>query len=254
MPPSVRQTVEAFHLVFLRALAAKGEDKSLFVLKGGCNLRFFFHSVRYSEDMDIDVAVVARDTLKNKVDRLLRSPAVVGPLKTLGIEIVETSAPKETDTTQRWKAGLRARGLSVPLRTKIEFSRRASPAGTAFEVVDRQVVEPYAITPFLATHYSTTAAIQQKIHALSERALPQARDLFDLNLLFSRPDAAAAKLSGKEKRWLPAAIEHAMSISFDEYAAQVVDFLDPGQKELFDQRSSFHAMQSGVVERLESLQ
>lgn len=89
--------------------------------------------------------------------------------------------------------------------------------------------------------------------SLSERAEPQARDVFDLNLLFSRPDAAI-KLSAKEKRWLPGAIEHAMSISFDQYAAQVVDFLDPQQKELFVQRSSFDVMQSAVVERLESLQ
>jgi predicted nucleotidyltransferase component of viral defense system len=253
VPLSVRQSVEAFHLVFLRALAARGEDKSSFVLKGGCNLRFFFHSMRYSEDVDIDVGVVARETLKNKVDRLLRSPSVIGPLKTLGIEIVDLSAPKQTETTQRWKAGLRTRGLSVALRTKIEFSRRASAGGTAFEAVDRQIVEPYALTPFLATHYATAAAVEQKIHALSQRALPQARDLFDLNLLFSRPDAAIA-LAAKEKRWLPDAIEHAMSISFDEYTAQVGDFLDPGQREIYAQKAAFHVMQSAVVERLESLQ
>jgi hypothetical protein len=46
---SVRQSTELFHLVFLRALVAKGEDKALVALKGGCNLRFFFGSVRYSE-------------------------------------------------------------------------------------------------------------------------------------------------------------------------------------------------------------
>src|SRR5262249_15005741 len=152
---SDRQCVEAFHLVFLRALAAKGEDKSLLVLKGGCNLRFFFGSVRYSEDMDFDVAVIAKETLKNKVDRLLRSPAVLGPLKTLGIDIVETSAPKQTDTTQRWKAGLRAQGVAVPLRTKIEFSRRDSIDGAAFEAVDAQLLRPYSLTPFLASHYAT---------------------------------------------------------------------------------------------------
>jgi len=57
MALSARQTIEMFHLVFLRALAAKGEDKSLFALKGGCNLRFFFQSVRYSEDIDIDASI-----------------------------------------------------------------------------------------------------------------------------------------------------------------------------------------------------
>ena len=32
------------------------------LVKGGCNLRFFFDSVRYSEDIDFDVAVIARET------------------------------------------------------------------------------------------------------------------------------------------------------------------------------------------------
>jgi predicted nucleotidyltransferase component of viral defense system len=49
-----RQTIEIFHLLFLRAFGAR-VDKSLFALKGGCNLRFFFKSVRYSEDMDLDI-------------------------------------------------------------------------------------------------------------------------------------------------------------------------------------------------------
>lgn len=38
-------------------------------LKGGCNLRFLFGSVRSSEDMDLDVVVLAKETLKNKVGR-----------------------------------------------------------------------------------------------------------------------------------------------------------------------------------------
>ena len=54
---TVRQVVEMFHLVFLRALVAKGDDKALFALKGGCNLRFYFGSLRYSEDIDFAQAL-----------------------------------------------------------------------------------------------------------------------------------------------------------------------------------------------------
>jgi hypothetical protein len=43
-----RQSVELFHLVFLRALFATAEDRERVALKGGCNLRFYFGSVRYS--------------------------------------------------------------------------------------------------------------------------------------------------------------------------------------------------------------
>ena len=46
--------------MFLRALVAKGDDKSLIALKGGCNLRFYFASIRYSEDIDFDVVVIRR--------------------------------------------------------------------------------------------------------------------------------------------------------------------------------------------------
>ena len=53
MPLSPRKAIELFHLVFLRALVAKNEDRGLVSLKGGCNLRFYFASVRYSEDIDL---------------------------------------------------------------------------------------------------------------------------------------------------------------------------------------------------------
>jgi len=242
-----------FHLVFLRALVAKGEDKSLIALKGGCNLRFYFASVRYSEDIDFDVVVLARDTLKNKVDRLLRSPLVLAPLKTKGIDVIETSAPKQTDTTQRWKAGLRVEGLDVPIRTKIEFSRRDAIEGAAFEATHREVLRPYGLTPILATHYTTHAAITQKIHALAGRTEPQARDVFDLGHLLARADAEGLRLGDRQRPWIPGAIERAMSISFDEYVSKVVAYLDADQADLFRERSAWDAMQEGVVSRLESL-
>jgi hypothetical protein len=46
----------------------------------------------------------------------------------------------------------------------------------------------HALTPFLATHYESSAAIAQKIEALAARAEPQARAVFDLNLLLAHPD------------------------------------------------------------------
>ncbi len=253
MPLSVRQSTEMFHLVFLRALVAKGEDKRLVALKGGCNLRFFFGSVRYSEDMDLDVVVIARETLKNKVDRLLRSPAVTAPLKAQGLTIVETSAPKQTETTQRWKVGLRREGDELPIRTKVEFSRRDSIEGTAFEAADRDVLRPYGLTPVLAMHYTTGTAIRQKIHALAARTEPQARDVFDLSLLLARSDAAGLALDAAAKGWLADAIDHAMGISFDEYASKVAAFLEPAHTELYAERSAWNAMQEDVVARLEAL-
>ena len=50
------QTIEIFHLLFLRAFGAR-VDKSLFALKGGCNLRFFLKSILYSEYMDLNIHI-----------------------------------------------------------------------------------------------------------------------------------------------------------------------------------------------------
>ena len=242
-----------FHLVFLRALVAKGDDKARIALKGGCNLRFYFGSVRYSEDIDFDVSVIAKDTLENKVERLLRSPMVTAPLKTKGIEITEPTAPKQTQTTQRWKLGLRAAGISVPLRTKVEFSRRNTPAEAAFERVDDEVLRPYGLPAFLATHYTLSAAITQKIHALAERTEPQVRDLFDLHLLFARPESERLALTAVQQTWLPAAIEHALDMSFDEYRSKVVAYLEPAHLELYSDRSAWDLLQDVVIARLEEL-
>jgi hypothetical protein len=126
--------------------------------------------------MDLDVVVIAKDTLKNKVERLLKSPALTAPLKMHGLTIVETSAPKQTETTQRWKVGLQRAGDELPVRTKVEFSRRDDSEGTKFEAADREVLRSYGLTPVLATHYTTATATRQKIHALAARVAPQARD------------------------------------------------------------------------------
>ncbi len=249
---SARQAIELFHLVFLRALVAKGEDKSLFAVKGGCNLRFFFGSVRYSEDIDLDVTVVAKGTLKNRIDRLLASPPVTAPLRARGIEVVDVSTPKQTDTTQRWKAGLRADGISLELRTKIEFSRRDEIDGAAFEAVGGEIARAYSLSPFPATHYASAKAIAQKIQALAGRNEPQARDVFDLSHLFATPKATTP-LSDADRARLSTAIDRAMSLSFDEYEAQVVAYLDPDQRDLFAGRDAWNVMQDGVVAKLESL-
>ena len=55
----VIQAVERFHLLFLSQLGTR-VDKNLYGLKGGCNLRFYWKSIRYSQDIDFDVRTVAR--------------------------------------------------------------------------------------------------------------------------------------------------------------------------------------------------
>jgi hypothetical protein len=92
------EAIEAFHLTFLAHLS---KDPNKAVIKGGQNLRLFFESVRHSDDLDMDVSVTSRETLKKKVDKLLASPRFRKALLLYGIEIEQGSTPKQTGTTQR---------------------------------------------------------------------------------------------------------------------------------------------------------
>jgi predicted nucleotidyltransferase component of viral defense system len=251
---SERDGVELFHLIFLRQLATGG-DRTHLILKGGCNLRFFFRSLRYSEDIDLDVAVIARGTLKNRVDRLLESPALALPLKAQQIVIDEVSAPKQTDTTQRWKLGLRLGGRSVPMRTKVEFSRRETDAArgdAVVETIDVELARRAGIPPPLVSHYRAGAAVAQKIAALLGRPQTQARDVFDLQLLLAHLKEPL-RLDTELRRRAGEAAERALSLSYEDYLAQVVAFLVPEQAEALRDRASWDAMQLEVVEFLQGL-
>src|SRR5690349_3760099 len=116
---NLRQSVELFHLLFLSHLARK-IDNVLYALKGGCNMRFYFKSVRYSEDMDIDIHIISKETLAKNVNKLLNSAPFNNILQAHGIEIVDVSSPKQTATTQRWKMTLKSIHTELPLHTKIE--------------------------------------------------------------------------------------------------------------------------------------
>jgi len=244
-----REYVELFHLLFLRMLAA-GSDRTHYCVKGGCNLRFWFRSVRYSEDLDLDVTVTSRATLKNKVDRLLAPGPLAGLLRAQGIAIVSTSAPKQTDTTQRWKVTLSAADAAT-MHTKIEFSRRGLSGAHAYEPVDAGVARRYRIPSPMASHYLAPAALAQKIGALAHRAETQARDVFDVHLLLAA--AGAPKLDAAARKDLGAAVERAMGVSYDEFVGQVVAFLEPEHRELYASRGAWDQMQSEVVRGLEAL-
>ena len=75
---------EVFHFCFLDRLL-KLSDPSLYVLKGGVNLRFFFGSPRYSEDMDIDVLAGGVHTLKKNGYKILNDGAFQRSLRVCNV-------------------------------------------------------------------------------------------------------------------------------------------------------------------------
>ena len=68
------QLREAFHFCFLHRLL-KISDIDLYVLKDGVNLRLFFGSPRYSEDMDLDVVAGNVTTLRKNGNKILEDAA-----------------------------------------------------------------------------------------------------------------------------------------------------------------------------------
>src|SRR5688500_3536617 len=114
---------ELFHLFVLRQLGGRLSNRP-YAVKGGICLRFFHRSPRLSEDMDFDVtSQIPVKTLEGNVDAILSGNALAASLHRYGVQGIELSKPKQTETTQRWKIGLRTTGRGR-LATRIEFSRR----------------------------------------------------------------------------------------------------------------------------------
>ncbi len=248
---SQRQTIEIFHLLFLRAFGAR-VDKALFALKGGCNLRFFLKSIRYSEDLDLDIRTMSVGTLRSNVSRLLEAPAFVQALQAQNIQITKTPLPKQTETTQRWKLTLHMMESGAEVPTKIEFSRRGLDGEKSVEPVDSGIIRKYRLYPVILQHYSVHTAFAQKVSALALRGQVQSRDVFDLKLLLdaggaeqSLPATAAANRA--------AAVENALSVDYDAFAGQVLAFLEPEYQEHYGNRKAWAELQDQVVDGLEAL-
>ena len=246
-----RQTIEIFHLLFLRAFGAR-VDKALFALKGGCNLRFFLKSIRYSQDMDLDIQTMAVGTLQNNVNRLLADPAFAQVLRALGIELAKTAQPKQTETTQRWKLTLRITESGAEVPTKIEFSRRGLDDGKAVEPVDADVIRTYRLYPVIVQHYSVHAAFAQKVSALALREQVQSRDVFDLKLLLDT-GGGEKPLPAPAAAHLAAATNNAMAVDYDAFAGQVLAFLEPEYQQHYGNKRAWNELQEQVVNRLEAL-
>jgi predicted nucleotidyltransferase component of viral defense system len=244
------QAVERFHLLLLSQLGIR-VPKNLCVLKGGCNLRFFLGSIRYSEDIDFDVQTVGRETLRKNVNAILESKSFDTILRSQRLAIADWSAPKQTDTVQRWKVRIQLVGSEQAAPTKIEFSRRRIDPGALLEPVNGQLVAAYGFSPILANHYGKETAFLQKVSALAHRSETQARDVFDLKLLLdagAKPPAIDEELAEE----FSLARERALSISFDEFKAQVVAYLPPDWQEYYGTAETWDKLQEQVREALEA--
>jgi predicted nucleotidyltransferase component of viral defense system len=241
------QIIEHFHLALLQVLQAR-LDQASYIVKDGANLRYFFASVRYSEDIDFDVRGTEAWALADKVDGVLASPAIKMVLRSGGLEVKEVAKPKQTGTTQRWKVALAVSGISEPVRTKIEFGHRNGDDRYVLEAVPGRVVAPYALRAPTVMHYQAEAAVEQKVLALAGRNETQARDVFDLELLLRRAPVTRVTVDASV---LASAAELAVELPYAAFRDQVLPFLDPEVAELYTDPAIWEQMQVFVVEWLQ---
>lgn len=241
------QTIECFHLGFLAVLRTR-LDEGRYVLKGGANLRYFFGSVRYSEDIDLDLTGLEGWKLEERVDRALSSEALRIVLRAAGVSVVtgDVTKSEQTDTTRRWKIPVTASGLSRPVRTKVEFSARNGEHRFGLETVPSEVVRPYAMRPPSVQHYFLAPATEQKVRALAGRPETQARDVFDLDLLLGRAALEEGSVSAEVRA---KAAEACLELPYQAFEDQVRPFLDPPVAALYDE-SAWSQMQERVVTEL----
>jgi predicted nucleotidyltransferase component of viral defense system len=219
----------------------------VYVLKGGTNLRYFFDSLRYSEDIDLDADQIEPWTLTEKVDGILESTTIAAVLRSGGLTVSDFTKLKQTDTTQRWKVAIATSGRREPVRTKIEFSHRNGDQRHVLSPVPDRFVAPYALRAPALQHYTADAATDQKVRALAGRSETQARDVFDLELLLRHQPLLATTIDSPT---LKRAADRGLALPFDAFRDQVLPFLDPEVTELYDSPAAWEQMQLFVADKL----
>ena len=120
-------------------------EHDLWAVKGGVNLRAFFDSIRFSEDLDLDVVPIKRQAIKTHLMRILKAQAFLRRLRAIGIQDLltgEKEISKDTATTLRLSRQLVVGG--APYSTYV-------PAKTALKLTS----PPAYSTPVPSVSYST---------------------------------------------------------------------------------------------------
>lgn len=242
------QVIECFHLAFLNVLPSHVRREN-YVVKGGANLRYFYRSHRYSEDIDFDAVLGEGWKLAEQVDAALAASALSAQLRRYDIQVENINQAKQTDTTRRWKLLIGAPGHNDPISTKVEFSKRNGDTRFDTETVDEHVTKPYGLIRPILQRYGPSAATEQKIVALALRNETQARDVFDLDWLFSN-FGGVVEPGSLDPGHLEQAANSCAALTYDTYQGQVVPFLELDIVEIYGSEEAWNQMQTKVFEEL----
>lgn len=251
------QAREVVHLLLLERLVALHDGRAV-TLKGGVNLRMFFGSPRYSEDIDLDGARGRSAAIRGSIKAAFDDRELLGVLRGLGIRGLDPGQGpnKDTRTTFRYKFGVLMPG-QVRYPTKIEVSFRDPDPRDPVTVAapGREIVRRYGVAADLdVPHYDRPAAVRQKIEALGGRRAVQARDVFDLDHLL-RPGVPAGLeaflAEGLGARLLETAHDRALEITYGEYEGQVLEFLEPEIRSEYDRPPVWDEMRLRTADLIE---
>lgn len=235
------QIREIFHLEFLRWFNREVES-TCYALKGGVNLRFFFKSFRYSEDIDLDIHNIKVHILRDLVMGIFCAKSFQDNLKPYAINRIippDITKAKQTETTQRFKVHL-ITSAGEELFTRIEFSRRGMRGGVVIQPVSDNILRSYKLPPLLIPHYDIQSAVMQKICAISSRSAIQARDILDLYVLSSQwrdIEPGGLETIGRDK--FNRAYERVFEVKFEQFRDTVLSYLMPEEQGIYNSSSSW---------------
>lgn len=248
------QLREVFHLEFLRWLGKK-INCSHYALKGGVNLRFFYNSSRYSEDIDLNTRIIRADVLQDKVMQILKSISFQNNFQPFGIDKIippDITKAKQTQTTQRFKIHL-ITSQREDFFTKIEFSRREFKNNIKIETVSSAILREYKLAPLLVPHYDIISAISQKLDALAARKIIQARDAFDIYILSTQIKPLNIEKIKLSPQKINKACENIFEISFEQFRDTVISYLSKEDQKIYNLPQSWDEIKLKVANFIEEL-
>ena len=248
------QLREVFHIEFLRWFGREVRSEH-YAVKGGTNLRLFFKSFRYSEDMDLDVRSVNINVIKDVVSNILQAKSFTNSLKTFGVNSIippDMAKAKQTQTTQRFKIHLITEA-GEDLFTKVEFSRRGFSGEVLIQPVLDSVLRAYKLAPLLVPHYSARSAVAQKILALATRSSIQARDIFDLHILSSQYGPDGSIEPALDDSSIKKGHDNIFEVGFEQFRDTVISYLSPGDQDTYNSNVVWDDIKLKVSHFIDSL-
>lgn len=123
--------------------------------------------------------------------------------------------------------------------------------GAPLELIDPEIARRYRKLSYRCRHYAGEVAVVQKIMALAGRTVTQARDLFDLAILFTGgytlPTKMEPMISGQQ---LARAIDRLVGLTWEDYRGQVVEFLNVDSRAEYGTESAWETLQALVLDTL----